>query len=334
MSYSKISVILPVYNKQKYLLKILQDIKRQKFEEFECIIVDDGSTDDSGRVSDEFENEDKRFKVIHTQNRGVSHARNEGLMEAHGRYITFIDADDRIDSYYLKNLYTAACNSNADMVIADYEKWWEGKTEHEKSKVPYVGSKKIEELLPEFAAVQKKTGIYGFCWGKLIKAECLYNLRFNEAYVLAEDFEYYLQVYPNINTIYFDNKSCYFYLQRADNSSMIVEDNKIDYLSQLYLNLKYREFLTKMAAYVGENREIVDQLLSDYVFFTVFHSDRSATENCVNQMCYITEKEGITLNGTNMMQKLIFHFLKKNNGKRVKDILCLYDFLRKNLRRR
>lgn len=332
MSDCKISIILPVYNKQKYVSKVLQDIQAQLFKEFECIIVDDGSTDTSGEICENFAQFDKRFRVIHIKNQGVSHARNVGLAEVTGTYITFIDADDRIDSDYLNNLYAAAEASNADIVISGYEKWWEDNDKRVKISLPYSGLKDMQSLLSDFALHQKATGIYGFCWGKLLKANRFGSIRFDEDYALAEDFEFYLRAYPLAHTIYFDNKNYYYYLQQADNSSMVVADNKIDYFTQLKLNLKYRNFLQKMDAYVENNRRIVDQLLSNYAFFTVFHSDRLCIESTVRQVHKVVMDECIALNGTNLMQKIILQFIKSNNGKMIRMILSSYDFLRKKLK--
>ena len=334
MYQNEISIILPVYNKQKYISKILQDIREQTFTEYECIIIDDGSMDNSGRICDELSRLDMRFKVIHINNMGVSHARNIGLQEATGRYVTFMDADDRIAPDYLNSLYNAAVKSKADMVIASYEKWWEDKPKHIKIELPYSGLYEMAELLPNFAEVQKKAGIYGFCWGKLLKAGSLYNKWFNEDYVLAEDFDFYLRIYPEINTIYFDDKNYYCYLQQADNSSMLVEDNRIDYLSQLYININYRNFLRKMNSYKEENKKIVDQLLNNYVFFTVFHSNRLCVKSNVDKMYHIINSEQIVLNGTNIRQKVILHFIKSNSGRTINMILNIYDLLRRKLKSR
>lgn len=331
MSKPLISIILPVYNKQKYVSKILRDIHIQLFKEFECIVVDDGSTDASGKICDEFAGIDERFQVLHIKNQGVSHARNVGLKKAAGTYITFIDADDRIASDYLKRLYNAAVKSNADLIIAGYEKWWEDNDRRVKIKLPYSGLQNMQTLLFDFALQQKMTGIYGFCWGKLLKSDRLGSVRFDENYVLAEDFEFYLRVYPLTKTVYFDAHTYYYYLQKSENSS-VTQDNKIDYLAQLHLNLKYRNFLQKMNVYTGNNREIVDQLLSNYVFFTVFHCARSHVKNCVRQVHQIVTKEHIMLHGTNWMQKVILYFIRCNYGQAVQLILSVYDLLRKILK--
>lgn len=329
MDSDKISIILPVFNKSKYVANILSDIKEQSYNNYECIVVNDGSTDESGIICQEYAQKDSRFVIVDTKNMGVSHARNIGLKMATGKFITFVDADDRVGPDYLKFMHVDAKKSNADIVIACYEKWWETNNRRLRVELPYSGLQKMGSLLTDFACVQKKTGIYGFCCGKLIKAGLLKGIWFDEEYTLAEDFEYYLRLYPSINTVYFDNQCCYYYLQQAEYSSMIIEDNKIDYLSQLFLNLKYREFLCKTNVYENENKKIVNQLLSDYAFFTVFHSNRSKIQENVNKIhCIINEKR-IKLDGRNVMQKVISIFISYNNWIMIKCILLIYDFLRK-----
>lgn len=333
MHQDKISIILPVYNKEKYIINILQNIKDQSYKNFECIIVDDGSTDKSGMICEDAIKGDQRFHTKHIKNQGVSHARNIGLQEASGAYITFIDADDRIDKNYLTNLYRAAIQTKADITISSIVKYWDKYEKYEKVYIPYRGICNFKDLIIDFAKVQKDTGVYGFCWGKLIRKEIIRNIFFDENYKLSEDFEFYLRVYPSITTICFDDKSCYYYYQQTENSSALVEDNKIDYLSQLYLNLKYRNFLQNMNAYTGENKKIVDQLLSNYVFFTVFHSSRLSVEDNVNTVYHIVDDEQIILNGTNFMKKIILYFIKVGNGKAVRIILSIYDVLRKKLKK-
>lgn len=94
------SIIVPVYNVEKYLDKCLKSILRQTFKDFECIIIDDGSQDNSNIIIDKYVKLDQRFKVIHQKNMGISAARNAGLDIAEGDYITFIDSDDYIADDY------------------------------------------------------------------------------------------------------------------------------------------------------------------------------------------------------------------------------------------
>ena len=109
------SIIVPVYNAENELGKCIDSILAQSIEDFELILIDDGSTDNSGKICDAYEKKDKRIKVIHKINGGVSSARNSGLDIANGDCITFIDSDDYVDYGYLKKLY----NPNVDMVLCN-----------------------------------------------------------------------------------------------------------------------------------------------------------------------------------------------------------------------
>lgn len=106
----EISVIIPVYNCAGTLEKTLASVRNQTFTDFELILVDDGSTDDSGKICNEYALHDKRAIVIHQYNGGVSMARNRGIKESHGRYIVFMDSDDIIGTDYLCSLYESKCS--------------------------------------------------------------------------------------------------------------------------------------------------------------------------------------------------------------------------------
>lgn len=99
-----VSIIIPIYNSEKYLKQCLNSVCKQSYKNMEVILVDDGSTDDSGKICDEFEKKDLRYKAIHIINQGVSNARNYGIKNANGNYIIFIDSDDWIPKDYVKNL--------------------------------------------------------------------------------------------------------------------------------------------------------------------------------------------------------------------------------------
>ena len=105
---SSISVIVPVYNTETYLHACIESIVNQSFVDFDLILVDDGSTDGSGQVCDAEASKDKRIRVIHKENEGVSVARNTGIECARSKWITFIDSDDTVEKDYLKVLYQKA----------------------------------------------------------------------------------------------------------------------------------------------------------------------------------------------------------------------------------
>lgn len=113
----KISIIVPVYNSSKYLEKCFDSIRNQTYTDFEVIVINDGSTDCSGEICDKYATLDNRFKIIHKENGGVSQARNIGIDNAHGEYITFIDSDDWIDVDYLQK-FIVAVDPNCDLIVS------------------------------------------------------------------------------------------------------------------------------------------------------------------------------------------------------------------------
>ena len=112
-----ISIIIPVYNVEKYLNKCLNSVIEQTYKNIEVILIDDGSTDNSGKICDEYAKNDIRIKIIHQQNGGVSTARNNGLEHATGKYITFVDSDDYIEKEMIETMAKKIMKKNADIVI-------------------------------------------------------------------------------------------------------------------------------------------------------------------------------------------------------------------------
>lgn len=329
-----VSIIIPVYNKSKYLSTLFEHLKNQVFQEFECILVDDGSTDGSGEIIDFLTQNDGRFKVFHIENQGVSNARNIGLDQSSGKYITFVDADDTIDKNYLSNLYEKIVSTGADIVISGYNKIWE----QSKKKIEVTPKKKglfeFQDVLSDFALLQKQTGIYGWCWAKIFKRELREGLYFNKQLKLAEDFEFYLRLYKKCRTIYFDDKCYYNYLQGAENSSVQADDYLIDYLSQLQINITYKNFLISQAAYYGENRIIVSKLISNYIFFTLYYSTIDSLKPKYDKVCQILEKEDKVFYSENYKQRWIFYNLEKHRFLPIKFWLILIRGLRKVMGRK
>ena len=111
----KISIIVPVYNVEKYLKKCIDSIINQTYKNIEIILVDDGSKDSSGRICDEYIEKDKRIVTIHKKNGGLSDARNEGIKKATGKYLSFIDSDDYIEENMIGNLYKSIIENDSDI---------------------------------------------------------------------------------------------------------------------------------------------------------------------------------------------------------------------------
>lgn len=117
-----ISVIVPVYNVEKYLKECLDSLLNQTYKDIEIIIVDDGSTDNSGKICDEYKNKNKNINVIHKKNEGLGFARNTGLENVHGEYVTFVDSDDYVEKDFIEKLYNYMVEQKVDMCKSGFER--------------------------------------------------------------------------------------------------------------------------------------------------------------------------------------------------------------------
>lgn len=329
----KVSVIIPVFNKEKYIQNVLKNIREQTLEDFECIIINDGSTDRSGEICQQFAIGDERFKIIQTPNKGVSHARNQGIQVSRGEYITFVDADDSIPKNYLECLYESLVKSGAVLSICMMTKIWDS-GEKQSIQLPASSTVYMVELLPNFSSFQKETGIYGYCCGKMILKDLVKDIRFDETIYLAEDFDFFLKLYPKIESICFTDKTEYLYLQESENSSAVINDDAVDYRAQLSINIRYKHFLEKENVYSGNNRLIVSQLLSNYVFFSLFYCHMNELKDCFLELRSICRLECIKTNGRNTFEKWILLLFDSNHYYLLKMSLRFYRWMRYWLRRK
>lgn len=120
----KISIVVPVYNVENYIEECINSIINQTYKNLEIILVDDGSTDSSGKICDKFAKNDDRIKVIHKKNEGLGKTRNVGILESTGDYLFFVDSDDFIDLNTIEKLYNRSNNGTMDLVICDYYKYY------------------------------------------------------------------------------------------------------------------------------------------------------------------------------------------------------------------
>ena len=324
----KISVIIPVYNKARYLNDLLSDLLNQSFTDYECILVDDGSFDKSSEICDSISKRDNRFRAFHIKNGGVSSARNYGICQAKGEYITFIDADDRLYPEYLSNLFHCITENEVDLVISGLEKYWAGSEKKECIRFPYFGKRNKESILSQFVKVQNDTGIFGFCVAKIFRRELIRNVRFDSSLVLAEDFDFYLRVYRQVQTFYFDDKCYYRYLQCAENSSAVIADEQIDYLAQLEIKLRYKRFLLEEKAYEKDNKRIIDEMINNYTYFVIFYSSNENLYPNYIKLKRIINSDMIELKGNSFFQKWILFLLKMNQYVLIKYTLTLYKSIR------
>ena len=120
----KISIIIPMYNVEKYLKRCLDSVRAQTFTDFQAILVDDGSPDKSGEIAESYAALDKRFIVVHKENGGLSDARNVGMSKASGEYIMYLDSDDFIHPQTMEIAYSLAQRDNSDIVSFTYDRFY------------------------------------------------------------------------------------------------------------------------------------------------------------------------------------------------------------------
>lgn len=203
-----ISIIVPIYDASNYLTRCIESIIRQTYPDWELILVDDGSKDQSGKICDEYALKEKRIRVIHKENGGVSSARNAGLKLAKGELICFIDSDDWIDSSYLNDFETETVNADFYFSGALYDTYGQV---YSYSKYNKQYCKDIEQISGCFFAQNLFSN--GYPWGKLFKAQIIsnYNLRFNENLSINEDHIFVFQYFQMIQSLYVTDTAGYHY---------------------------------------------------------------------------------------------------------------------------
>jgi len=218
-----ISVIVPVYNIEDYLPKCLGSILKQTFVDFELILVDDGSTDTSGKICDEYAQMDRRIKVIHQKNGGLSNARNSAIAVATGKYYSFIDSDDWVDEQMLFEMYEQAILNDADIVIAGHFIVNLDKTIKENIK---VDKQRILNRIEATSLILGDDEIHSFAWDKLYKRELFEGIRYPNGRVFEDTATTY-KLFNKSDILVQMNKAYYYYLRRESSICLTPEFSKI-----------------------------------------------------------------------------------------------------------
>lgn len=209
-----ISVIVAAYNADQYLRRCLDSILAQTFTDFEVILIDDGSTDDTGRIADEYASKDARFQVMHQENKGIAATRQIGLDAAAGEYTIHADADDWMDPDILKTLYTCAVEEHADMTFCDFL------VIHSKDIIEYR-SQKPKSLDHTQLMGQMLFDLHGVLWNKLVRTSVIREkgIRFLEGMNFAEDQYFILRLLSHDIKVAYVPKALYNYDHTQNNAS-------------------------------------------------------------------------------------------------------------------
>lgn len=239
---SLISVIIPVYNVQEYLEKCIESVLNQTYKNLEIILVDDGSTDNSPVICDDFAKQDKRVKVIHQTNHGVSNARNAGLNASTGNYIFWIDSDDYIKENCIEKLYALLQKYDADMSICNYI---QGSDRDYK----FIEQNDDEEVFNSEQGLEYiyKDHHYSFImaasWAKLIKTSLYEGLNYPNGKIF-EDIYMSHHLISRCNKIAYKNEIMYYYYQWPESIlGKKLYKEKLDYLGAFKERIHFFESL-------------------------------------------------------------------------------------------
>ena len=212
-----VSVVVPVYKiKEEYLRACVGSLLEQSLKEIEIILVDDGSPDRCGEICDKLAETDCRIRVIHQRNKGVSAARNRGMEQARGKYLSFVDADDWIDPDTLAEAYRNGNERQADIVFWCYQKEYANRSvpavPYPQNGLIYHAGEGIEEFDPLFM------GLLGSSWGKLYAADVIKGCRYDERLKNGEDVEFNFRVYRGLKKAVYLNRPFYHYRQLGNSA--------------------------------------------------------------------------------------------------------------------
>ena len=232
-----ISIVVPVYNVENYLKKCISSILEQTYKKFELILVDDGSTDDSGKICDEIKKMDNRIEVIHKKNGGLSDARNAGIDIARGKYITFIDSDDYIEIDYIEYLYNLIKMNNAMISVCAYYVITENGYKINSAKG--YGS----EVLNKIDAYKRMLNEEGFsvsAWAKMYLKSLFDDIRYPFGR-LNEDNGTTYKLIDQVEKIAFGADPKYYYLKRT--GSIMLSGFKLKKMDMIVLTDEMCDFL-------------------------------------------------------------------------------------------
>ena len=265
MNNPKISVIIPVYKAEKYLHNCVDSILAQTFTDFEVLLIDDGSPDNSGEICDRYAQKDPRVRVFHKENGGVSSARQCGIDNAYGEYTIHADPDDWVEPTMLEELYIKVKMDDIDMLICDYYKDYTDKSIYIKQKPSSLDSDIVVKELFK--------GLYGSCWNKLIRRSCYkkYNISFPLDLTCNEDLYVCVSLLKHPIKVDYLPKAFYHYTQDVNANSLV--KRKKTYEEKLLVKEKFCQLMSNHKYYNVCLRAMVANMVSSSYYKKFFSSE-------------------------------------------------------------
>lgn len=264
MEEPKLSIIVPVYNAEKTIDKCINSILKQNYQHFELLLIDDGSNDLSGKICDEYAQNDKRIKVIHNENKGVSFSRNCGVQNSRGTYVQFIDSDDFIEPSMSRILVEKIEDSKADIVICGYNEVRIEVIEEHKCVDNFMTKEEFGKVFPELYALN----FFNPPWNKLYKKNLIIEY-FDETISIGEDLIFNLAYLKNAKVIAFINNCLYNYINQNNNSL-----SKMKNIEQYLMALKCKNEVLNFTR--SEFNDEADISIIEHLFY-----------DFITQFCYV-----------------------------------------------
>lgn len=232
------SVIVPVFQSELYLAECLDSICAQSFSEFEVILVDDGSTDESGKICDTYAEKDKRFRVLHQENKGQSAARQKAAAISSGKYIINIDSDDRVSSDFLEQAKELIEKWKTDMVVfaSEHETQNGSVKVQEPVREGYYNKDKVQkEIWPKVLADRDRSHMSYPLWPKAIRREVLLDAysALKPGIKFGEDIACLLPIWLSAESVYISKRMVYFYRYRPQSESHGFRERQYEDLIQV-----------------------------------------------------------------------------------------------------
>ena len=242
-----ISVIIPVYNVEKYIERCVKSVLNQTYQDFEILLINDGSTDNSGKICEELAFKHEQIRLIEQKNQGVSAARNIGIEKAKGEFLTFIDSDDFIDKNYLKILFDSLIKNNADISCCEYQRIGDVEIKKIKYRNKFYIFDKVDII--KLYLGKELTGP----WGKLYRKKVFSKIYFPIG-KRHEDIATIFKVILNAKKLVYTNDELYFYYKNVSSFTKQKFNKRnfdlIDAWNEVYiLSRKYPVEIQKLAEF-------------------------------------------------------------------------------------
>lgn len=303
-----VSIIVPVYNVAYCLETCLDSIVNQTYKNIEIILIDDGSEDNSGEICEKYAMLDKRIKVLHNLNCGVSHSRNIGIKYSKGEYIVFIDSDDKVDKNYILYLLEPVKNRDYDLVICNLINVY--KKNNRIKAIRVIIDKKLTGNIKEDYFSLKE--ILPFSVLKLFKTEIIKDnsIFFKENFNLSEDELFIYDYLKHVKKYKFINEYLYYYIHRYNNSlsNNITLKNFNNYIKKLYIE---KEFFKEMKIYNG-NIILTDHAINQIGRFLLLENHSNSYSDFKKRIKLIKKAIEGNESPSNLKRKIIIKFLNGN----------------------